>query len=61
LRGEPAGSASAARGEINGEAGAEIAPDAESSFDPKRRLCPDEACIGVLGSDNKCSVCGRRG
>jgi hypothetical protein len=47
--------------ETDEQAGTEIAPDAESSFDLKRRLCPDEACIGVLGSDNKCSVCGRRG
>jgi hypothetical protein len=37
------------------------ASDAEAAFDPTRRLCPDDACIGVIGSDNKCSVCGRRG
>jgi hypothetical protein len=47
--------------EINDEAGSEVAADAEEAFNPNRRLCPDEACIGVVGSDNKCSVCGRRG
>src|SRR5437868_1309576 len=30
------------------------------SFDPsKRRLCPDGACIGVIGDDGRCRVCGR--
>jgi hypothetical protein len=28
-------------------------------FDPKRRLCPDGACIGVIGADGRCGVCGR--
>jgi hypothetical protein len=32
--------------------------DQEAGFDPKRRLCPDGSCIGVLGSDGKCTVCG---
>jgi hypothetical protein len=32
---------------------------ATDSFDPDRRLCPDGACIGVIGSDGKCKVCGR--
>jgi len=49
------------RGEPNHEAGSEVAAEAEEAFNPNRRLCPDEACIGVVGSDNKCSVCGRRG
>jgi hypothetical protein len=30
----------------------------ESTFNPQRRLCPDGSCIGVLGSDGKCTVCG---
>ena len=47
--------------EIDDEAGAPTASDAEQAFDPKRRLCSDEACVGVVGSDNKCSVCGRPG
>jgi hypothetical protein len=31
----------------------------ETPFDPSRRLCPDGACVGVLGPDGLCSVCGR--
>ena len=31
------------------------------TFDPKRRLCPDGSCIGVIGPDGRCSVCGRTG
>jgi hypothetical protein len=29
-------------------------------FDPKRRLCDDESCVGVVGDDGLCRVCGRR-
>ena len=25
-----------------------------------RVLCSDESCIGTIGADNKCRVCGRR-
>jgi len=32
--------------------------DHESAFDPRRRLCPDGNCIGIVGSDGKCTVCG---
>jgi hypothetical protein len=29
------------------------------SFDPRgRRLCPDGTCIGVIGDDGRCRVCG---
>lgn len=28
-------------------------------FDPRRRLCPDGACVGVIGDDGRCRVCGR--
>ncbi len=29
-------------------------------FDPtKRELCPDGACIGVIGPDGRCRECGR--
>lgn len=31
----------------------------EIPFDPKRRLCPDGACVGVLGADGRCGVCQR--
>lgn len=30
-----------------------------TGFDPKRRLCPDGACTGVIGSDGRCTECGR--
>jgi hypothetical protein len=48
--------------EIDAEAGSAPPPDAETAaFDPNRRLCPDDACIGVIGSNNRCSICGRPG
>jgi hypothetical protein len=47
--------------EIDSEPAAPTASDEEVAFDPNRRLCPDDDCIGVIGSDNKCGVCGRRG
>ena len=25
----------------------------------QRRLCPDESCIGTMGRDGRCRVCGR--
>ncbi len=31
----------------------------ETAFNPKRRLCPDGSCVGVLGPDGRCSVCRR--
>lgn len=38
-------------------------PDELSSgeFDPKRKLCPDGACVGVIGADGRCKVCGQAG
>ena len=33
--------------------------EASSGFDPNRRLCSDGDCIGVIGGDNRCSVCGK--
>ncbi|MBI5481211.1 MAG: hypothetical protein HY906_20300 [Deltaproteobacteria bacterium] len=31
----------------------------DADFDPEsRRLCPDDNCIGVIGPDGKCKVCG---
>jgi hypothetical protein len=39
---------------------ASAASDEDSAFDDDRQLCPDGACIGVIGSDGKCKVCGRR-
>ena len=32
----------------------------DAPFDPtSRKLCPDGACVGVIGDDGKCRVCGR--
>jgi hypothetical protein len=30
-----------------------------TAFNPKRRLCPDGSCIGLIGGDGRCSACGR--
>ncbi len=37
-----------------------MASESESNriFNPRRRLCPDGSCIGIIGSDGRCSVCG---
>jgi hypothetical protein len=32
---------------------------AELFADEDRRLCPDGACIGLIGYDGRCKVCGR--
>jgi hypothetical protein len=30
------------------------------SFDPRRRrLCPDGDCVGLVGSDGRCRICGK--
>ncbi|MDX9999819.1 MAG: hypothetical protein RBU30_00845 [Polyangia bacterium] len=34
----------------------------EDDFDPDRReLCSDGACLGVIGPDGRCKLCGRAG
>lgn len=38
------------------EAGSE---PTESADPDDRRLCPDGACTGLLGADNRCKLCGR--
>jgi hypothetical protein len=58
------------RTEAQAAAGQEIAaPDLDAGggaagegggFDTKRRLCDDGACVGVVGDDGVCRVCGRR-
>ncbi|MEZ4402087.1 MAG: hypothetical protein R3B06_18820 [Kofleriaceae bacterium] len=32
----------------------------QGAVDDARALCPDGACIGVIGDDGACRVCGRR-
>jgi hypothetical protein len=34
-------------------------PELSSDFDPNRRLCSDDACVGVIGEDNRCRLCGK--
>ena len=46
--GTPAGAGKAAAGGGGG------------GFDPNRRLCPDGSCLGVLGADGVCNVCGKK-
>jgi hypothetical protein len=32
----------------------------DSAFNPsRRRLCPDGACVGLIGDDGRCRECGR--
>jgi hypothetical protein len=38
---------------------AAAAEDEGPGFDPSRRLCLDGTCVGVLGPDGRCKVCGR--
>lgn len=33
----------------------------EGAFDPKRRLCNDGSCVGVIGANGACNVCGKLG
>jgi hypothetical protein len=50
--------------DLGGEGTIEAAPSNEggaaAGFDAKRRLCDDGTCVGVVGDDGKCRVCGRR-
>jgi hypothetical protein len=40
------------------EGGAAAAPGDGGDWD-ERKLCPDDACIGVIGDNGVCKVCGR--
>jgi len=41
-------------------AGAGAAPEgADGGFDVGRKLCEDGSCVGVIGPDGRCGVCGR--
>lgn len=36
--------------------------DDQAGFDPaSRSLCPDELCVGLIGPDGRCKVCGKAG
>jgi hypothetical protein len=34
---------------------------AAADLDDDRELCPDGACVGLVGPDGRCKVCGTRG
>jgi hypothetical protein len=36
------------------------APEGEPGEWTDRKLCDDGACIGVIGADGKCTVCGKQ-
>lgn len=31
-----------------------------AAFDPNRRLCEDGSCVGVIGAEGRCTVCGQK-
>lgn len=35
-------------------------PAESGGFDPSRRLCEDGSCVGVIGADGNCTVCGHK-
>ncbi|MBL9018670.1 MAG: hypothetical protein JNL83_31075, partial [Myxococcales bacterium] len=37
----------------------EAATELAASLVEDRKLCPDGACVGVIGADGKCKVCGK--
>ncbi len=37
----------------------EAEDESEVANDPDRELCPDEMCVGLMGSDGRCKECGR--
>jgi hypothetical protein len=61
--GEEAPRAAISDFETSGDASGGDAPAGDSAaggFDPHRRLCDDGSCVGVVGPDGVCAVCGRR-
>ncbi len=39
------------------QAAAPVSPG--DAFDPDRALCPDGACVGVIGADGRCKICDK--
>ncbi len=56
---EPSNDDDQAEVEDRGPASASPAPATVEGWDD-RKLCPDDSCIGVIGDDGSCKVCGRR-
>jgi hypothetical protein len=48
------------RGDTGTEAGPARSAGGAAGFDPNRRLCPDGSCLGILGADGVCNVCGQK-
>jgi hypothetical protein len=44
--------------EVSAEPAVATDPAAEPAAWDDRALCPDGACIGVIGADGRCTVCG---
>lgn len=38
----------------------DLMPGTDDSDWGKRELCPDGGCVGVIGSDGVCNVCGKK-
>ena len=53
------GSASDDDNDGDNELAADAAEPGASAFDSARRLCSDGSCVGVIGGDGKCNVCGQ--
>ena len=49
-----------AAAQAGGAPGMAASPARAGAFDPNRRLCPDGSCLGVLGADGVCNVCGQK-
>ncbi len=54
-----AGGESDIESEVEPEAIERAHESSASGFDPSRRLCGDDTCIGVIGEDNRCRICGK--
>jgi hypothetical protein len=45
---------------IESESESESEPEPDDAFsDDERELCPDDACIGLIGPNGRCKECGR--
>ncbi|MBK8482227.1 MAG: hypothetical protein IPL40_13845 [Proteobacteria bacterium] len=53
---DPAGDWAGAR--LQGDGGSATIADSSAPDLETRELCPDGACIGVIGSDGRCKECG---
>jgi hypothetical protein len=60
------GASPSGRGEMESGDEPEREPEPEpereggGAFDEDRELCPDGACVGVIGANGRCKECGRK-